>query len=80
MKFTYTAYATLANGQSRKREFKSSTNAVAYARRIANERGACFVVRTAGNDSRVIYNTHESLEAVIAHGASHAGAASEEIA
>jgi hypothetical protein len=64
MRSTYTAYATLASGQNRRREFKSSTNAVTYARRIARERGACFVVR---DNAKVIFNTHKTLEDVLTH-------------
>ncbi len=72
MKPTYAAYATLANGVSRSTAFKSARNAEAYAKRVFNERGACFVVRSDGKDSKVIYNTHAALEDVITHGKSPA--------
>jgi hypothetical protein len=66
-KAVYTAYATLKNGASRVRDFGSQVNAESYARRIANELGACFVARVTKTGSTVVFNTHESMIDVIRH-------------
>jgi hypothetical protein len=66
LKSTYTTYATLKDGTPRRREFQSSKNAIAHARQVDNEGGACFVVR---DKSEVIFNTHETLEDALLNGA-----------
>jgi hypothetical protein len=62
----YTAYATLADGTSLRTSFWLRKRAVAHAELTRRQGGACFVVR-GGRDSKVVYNTHESLEAVLTH-------------
>lgn len=64
MKPKYTAHATLSTGSQRQREFDSLKNAAAYAKRIANERGACFVVRKDGEKSVMVLDTRTQKELV----------------
>jgi hypothetical protein len=61
-KAVYIAYATLKNGEKRTRDFKSSKNAIAWAKQIANEHGACYVERAAGFVSEVVFDTEISEE------------------
>jgi hypothetical protein len=60
----YIAYATLADGTASSVPFECSLRAVEHAGQVFREGGACFVVRLG---SRVIFNTHESLLAVLTH-------------
>lgn len=66
MKSHYTAYATLASGAATSTPFTCALRAVAHAKQIFNDDGACFVVRR-GQDEEVIFNTHESLLDVLTH-------------
>jgi hypothetical protein len=66
VKSSYTAYATLANGASVSTPFTCALRAVAHAKQVHSDAGACFVVRN-GADSEVIFNTHGSLLDVLTH-------------
>jgi hypothetical protein len=68
MKPSYVAYSTSAKGVARETTFESSKNAIAHAKQLLNERGACFVVRKDSAGSKVIFNTHEGVEDVVTHG------------
>jgi hypothetical protein len=60
-KAVYVAYATLKSGAAREREFKSSTNAVAYARQIANEGGTCMVTRVTKDGTKVVFDARTTF-------------------
>lgn len=58
-KAVYTAHAVLKSGACRVRDFRSQKNAIAWARQIANENGACRVTRATGKGFEVVFHTSQ---------------------